>query len=178
MNNDVVVAEILQLYADYGSRAYGESVSQTEHAVQSALHAQQGGASDELVAATLLHDIGHFLDTVNHELAEFHHDRTGADYLARYFDPAVSEPVRLHAEAKRYLCTTEPDYHDGLSASSKFSLTKQGGLMTTEEVALFERQPYFQSALRLRRWDDRGKESSLKVGDISLFQPLLMRTCK
>lgn len=172
--NDVI-AEIMQLYANYGCKGYGEGVSQTQHAIQCALLAQQDSADDELVTATLLHDIGHLLDAGNDELNNFHHDRTGADFLARYFRPAVSEPVRLHAEAKRYLCTAESDYHDALSAASKFSLTKQGGLMTEAEVAAFVGSPNFQSAVQLRRWDDKAKDPALKVDDMTMFKPLLMR---
>lgn len=173
-----VVDDIIQLYIRYGEAAYGEDITQTEHAVQCATLAQREGASAELIVASLLHDIGHLLEEVDENHGNFKHDKVGADYLADYFPATVSEPVRLHAQAKRYLCTVETPYHDTLSEASKYSLTKQGGLMNADEVAVFQQNPHFEAAVSLRRWDDLGKDDRLSLNDISAFRELISNTLK
>ena len=172
-NPESIINQIIDLYQHLGEATYGEHITQTEHAVQCAWLAQQAGADAELVSAALLHDIGHLLDAVDGEHGNFKHDSFGARFLARDFGPAVSEPVRLHAQAKRYLCTVEPDYYDCLSPASKFSLEKQGGLMTPAEVQAFQQEPYFESAVALRRWDDQGKDERLSSGEVGGFRDIL-----
>jgi gamma-butyrobetaine dioxygenase len=171
-----VVDEILTLFAEYGARAYGgEPVSQLDHALQSAWCAGQDGAGDALVAAALVHDIGHLLagrylaaDGLDDE-----HERRGADYLAVHFPAAVSEPVRLHVAAKRYLCAVEPEYGATLSAGSVLSLELQGGPMTPDECAAFEAEPYSGDAVRLRRYDDDAKRPDASMPALSEYRPLL-----
>ena len=169
----LVIDQILDLYQRLGEATYGEQITQTEHAVQCARLAQQAGADAELLSAALLHDIGHLLDEVDGEHGNFKHDSLGAKFLARDFGPAVSEPVRLHAQAKRYLCTVESDYYQCLSPASKFSLEKQGGLMTIAEVEAFQQEPYFESAIALRRWDDQGKDEQLSADSVATFRDVL-----
>ncbi len=105
--------------------------------------ARSEGAPDHLVAAALLHDVGHLVSddnvTLDDDLTDdFHHERVGAQYLARWFGPEVTAPVALHVAAKRYLCAVEPGYLDGLSPSSTRSLALQGGPMSADEVTRFE----------------------------------------
>ena len=173
-----VIDRIEKLYADYGQASYGEDITQTQHAVQCATLAQRAGAAPELITAALLHDIGHLLEEISKEHGNFRHDRVGADALAADFGPQVSEPVRLHAQAKRYLCTTETGYHDTLSEASKYSLQKQGGLMTAEEVQQFEQQPYFAAAIQLRRWDDHGKDPTIADQDITVFRSVVQQALR
>jgi gamma-butyrobetaine dioxygenase len=94
--------------------------------------------------------------------------------LAQYFCADVSEPIRLHAQAKRYLCTSESHYYDTLSEASKYSLEKQGGFMTTAEIGRFKAHPYFDAAVRLRRWDDCAKDSNLRLDNFSAFRPTML----
>jgi phosphonate degradation associated HDIG domain protein len=169
----LVIQHISDLYTRLGSATYGEHITQTEHAVQCARLAQQSGADAELISAALLHDIGHLVHAADGEHGNFKHDHVGALFLARDFGPAVSEPVRLHAQAKRYLCTVDAGYYECLSPASVFSLEKQGGLMTADEVQAFEQQPYFESAVALRRWDDAGKDDQLSSGDVATFEATL-----
>jgi predicted HD phosphohydrolase len=89
-----------------------------------------------------------------------HHDEAAAAWLGRWFGPEVTEPVRLHVAAKRYLCAVEPEYYDALSDASKYTMGVQGGLMSTDEADAFARQPYAEEAVALRRWDDLGKDPS------------------
>jgi phosphonate degradation associated HDIG domain protein len=157
-----VVAGVFRLFNDHGSDFYqGEQVSQTEHGLQAALAAENEGASTSLIVAALLHDVGHLLHNIPENLAgreiDDHHEELGYRWLRRHFGPAVTEPVRLHVEAKRYLCAVVSGYHGGLSAASIASLALQGGPMSEAEVAAFRTNPFYQDAIRLRRWDDTAK---------------------
>jgi [1-hydroxy-2-(trimethylamino)ethyl]phosphonate dioxygenase len=170
--------EIAGIFGKRGAEAYfGESVSVTEHALQAAWFAQQEGAAANLVVAALLHDVGHLIQDLPDDLAEWtedeHHEQIGAAWLARRFGPEVSDPVRLHVAAKRYLCATEPDYFSNLSPASVRTLQLQGGPMPAGQLAAFERETYFREALRVRRWDDRAKVADLKVPGLSAFRALI-----
>jgi phosphonate degradation associated HDIG domain protein len=157
-----VIDEIFSLFLNRGQGAYfGEAVTETEHALQCAHLAEESGAGSELIAAALLHDIGHLLHNLGEDIAEQgrdgRHEEGGAAWLARHFGPAVVDPVRLHVAAKRYLCAVEPDYRAGLSSASRLSLGLQGGPFTPDEVRCFEQEPGGRSAVAVRRWDDAAK---------------------
>jgi Predicted HD phosphohydrolase len=101
------------------------------------------------------------------------HSHTGADWLAQWFGLEVTEPVRLHVAAKRYLCAVEPEYFDRLSAASKYTLQVQGGPMTAGQVAAFADDPYAQDAVRLRRWDEAAKDPAFAAPEFEHFRPML-----
>lgn len=154
----------------------GERVSQLEHALQCARFAEQAGAEDSLIVATLLHDVGHILADGEHAAArgiDTRHEQSGADFLARHFGPDVTEPVRLHVAAKRYLCATDPAYFGRLSSASVRSLALQGGPMSAPEVAAFEANPHAEAAIRLRQWDEQGKIVGMATPDLDYFRPLV-----
>jgi len=157
---------------------YDEVVTEREHGEQCAVAARAAGASTALIAAALLHDVGHLVLRDNQPLGvelerDHHHDRAGALLLTRWFGPEVTDPVRLHVVAKRYLCTTEAGYAECLSPSSVRSLDVQGGLMTSAEVDDFESNPHASSATALRRWDDAGKVDGLVVEPVASYRVLL-----
>ena len=170
--------EIIQLFRDHGSDAYfGEDVSQEEHALQAAHLAASQGASNTLVAASLLHDIGHLLagykeDAAQHGIDDAHED-VGYRWLQQHFGDSVAEPVRLHVSAKRYLCAVDTDYLSGLSPASVLSLGLQGGPFTAGEIQEFESNPYFAEAVRLRKWDDEAKIPGLPVPGIEQYREIL-----
>ena len=170
-----VLREIEALFARHGGESYGEGVTMLQHALQTAALAQAEGADDSLVVAALLHDVGHFLQPTDDSYGYHKHDRSGGDWLAKRFGPAVSEPVRLHVAAKRYLCAAEPDYFGRLSAASVNSLGKQGGPMSAAEAAAFAASPNAEAAVRLRRWDDGGKREGLAVHPLSYYRAQLLR---
>ena len=162
------------MFEERGRDAYhGEPVSQAEHALQAARLAESAGATDSLVVAALLHDVGHLLHDLGEDAAgrgiDDRHERSGSRWLAATFGPDVAEPVRLHVEAKRYLCAVEGVYHDALSPASKLSLSLQGGPMAVDEVARFEADPRYLDAVRLRRWDDEAKVPGLEVPDLDHY---------
>ena len=139
-------ASIATLLEEKGARRYGlAAVSQLQHALQAALLAEQTGSHAALVTAALLHDIGHMVHGLGEDPAaegvDDRHEELGRAYLSGLFGPEVTEPVRLHVAAKRYLCATEPDYFAKLSPDSVRSLALQGGPMSPEEVAAFRALP-------------------------------------
>jgi len=173
-----IVDEIIELFALCGGDAYfGEPVSQLEHALQTAFQAEQERASDALIAAALLHDIGHLLHKLPEDIADREidgwHELVGSRWLTRYFPAEVTEPIRLHVAAKRYLCSADSGYRRRLSAASIQSLALQGGPMSAEELQEFEASPYARESLRLRQWDDLSKVAGLKAPGLQQYQPLL-----
>ena len=163
-----------------GQSFYDEVVTQLEHALQCAALAKQQDASPTLITGALLHDIGHiildehsareaFLDT------DLSHEEVGAQYLEPFFPDAVTTPIRLHVPAKRYLCTTDASYHDGLSEASKRSLRVQGGVMSDEEREAFEQIPHFRDALTLRRWDDLAKVKGLEAAGLETYRDIVQQ---
>jgi phosphonate degradation associated HDIG domain protein len=175
-----IVDDILDLFRQRGHAAYhGESVSQTEHALQSAALAEKQGAPDHLVVAALLHDVGHLLDGQDEDLAirgvDGGHETVAHGWLAHHFASEVTEPVRLHVDAKRYLCGKSAAYLRGLSPASRLSLEVQGGPMTAGERTEFESNPHFRDAVRLRHWDDTAKVPDLAVPGLDHYRDLLER---
>jgi phosphonate degradation associated HDIG domain protein len=173
-----IVEFIFSIFADKGQGAYfGESVTETEHALQCACLAEQSKANRELVVAALLHDVGHLLHGLPENIAERgvdgRHELGGAAWLRNYFGPAVVDPVRLHVAAKRYLCAIEPNYCAELSAASILSLRLQGGAFTPDEVRRFEEEPWFRSAVAVRRWDDEAKVPGLAVPGLEHYRRYL-----
>lgn len=167
-------AEVLDLFRRNGDSQYGgEAVSQLEHALQAATFAEAEGASAALIAAALLHDIGHLLHTLPDDTSDRgiddRHELLGARWLEARFPPEVSEPIKLHVAAKRYLCAVDRDYRDRLSSPSQVSLALQGGPMTPEEVREFEQHRFARDATRLRHWDDAAKVPRLATPPLEHF---------
>jgi phosphonate degradation associated HDIG domain protein len=172
--SDHLRAEIHRLFENRGGDLYiGEKVTQLEHGLQCALTAREENAPSEEVLAALLHDVGHLLHNLPEDCAEQgvddHHEELGWRWLEKRFPPEVSEPVRLHVAAKRYLCSVEPAYHAGLSEASILSLKLQGGPMSPDEAAAFRANPHHESAIRLRRRDEKGKIPGLATPSLADF---------
>jgi gamma-butyrobetaine dioxygenase len=147
----------------------GEPVPIGEHMLQAGVLAEAAGAEAPLVAAALLHDIGHLLG----DTEENRHGETGARWLGRWFGATVTEPVRLHVPAKRYLCAADADYFGLLSSESIRTLALQGGPMTAAEVTAFEALPHARAAVAVRRWDDQAKDPAVTPPRFARFAPLL-----
>ena len=168
-----VAARLQRLYAAHGSATYMEDVTILQHSLQTAALARHEGAVATLVAAALLHDVGHFLEAADDAFGYHAHAAAGARYLRQWFGEEVTEPVRLHVCAKRYLCAREPEYAGKLSPASVHSLQQQGGIMEQREMQRFEAERYFGEAVRLRRWDDAGKQGGLEVAPFSAYEDVL-----
>jgi len=172
------VDSIFALFDRLGDAHYGEAVTQLEHALQCAHHARGAGDPDPLVAAALLHDIGHLLQKQGEDAADRGvdalHERIGAAWLAQGFGPQVAEPVRLHVEAKRYLAKREPGYLEALSPASSQSLDLQGGPMSEAEAEAFRASPGFETAVRLRRYDELGKVEGVAIAPLADYRDMLI----
>lgn len=172
-----IIDEIFANFAAHGSRDYGERVSMQEHMLQSAYFAEQDGASPTLIAAAVLHDYGHLIHGLDENIADEGidgvHEEIGAQYLADHFGPAVTEPIRLHVAAKRYLCTVDPTYQSTLSPASIQSLILQGGPMNAAEIRNFEDSPHYHDAIKLRHYDDQGKIVGMITPDLEHYRPFL-----
>ncbi len=164
------IATIVALIDGKGQRLYGLSaLDQRAHALQAAHLAEQSGGDSALIVAALVHDIGHMVHDLGEDPAaegiDDRHEERGAAWLQDRFCAAVTEPVRLHVAAKRYLCGTEADYFARLSPDSVRSLALQGGPMSADEIAAFEAQPHYAAAVQLRRFDEAAKVKGLAVPD-------------
>lgn len=173
-----IIDHIEGLFDERGDSQYGfEAVSQREHALQAATMGEQEGATPSLVAAALLHDIGHLLhdlpDDATEQGIDDRHEELGQRWLRRHFGRDVTEPVRLHVDAKRYLCAIEPAYEASLSAPSKQSMAVQGGIMSPDEAQAFATLDHCEDAVRLRRWDDAAKVVDQKTPSLQHFLQLI-----
>ena len=178
MSGKSVFDEIASLFATYGGETYGEGVTIANHCLQTAALASAEGAEEALCVAALLHDIGHFLEERDDRFGYHKHDRAGGEWLRARFSAAVSEPVALHVAAKRYLCAREPAYFAILSEASRHSLGKQGGAMSAEEATAFASRAFAHEAVRLRRWDDRGKVTGIEVPPLESYRPAIERLAR
>ena len=175
-----IVEFIADIFERRGAESYlGEQVSMSEHMLQGAVLAEAEGAPEELVAAALLHDIGHYTSEFGPmslgDERDNYHEESGAMVLAPFFPSVITECVRLHVPAKRYLCATDKGYHDRLSEASKHTLMLQGGPMSVEEVKDFESNPFHREAVRVRIWDDEGKKPGVVTPQFRHYVPLLQR---
>ncbi len=174
---DAFVDQILSFFAARGGDHYGEGVSQTEHAEQCAHFARMNGASDELVLAALLHDIGHLMHKFGEDAADrgvdTRHERIGSGFLARALPDQVTRPIALHVAAKRYLATVNPDYLKELSPASMQSFILQGGTMSQEEIDAFLADPWHEAAMKLRFYDEMGKIVGATLPSFDSYVPLL-----
>ena len=174
-----LLSELVARYASTEAQAlYDESVTELDHGLQCAALAAAAGATPSLIVAALLHDVGHLLIgdlfPIDETLPkDFKHEEVGARYLTRWFGPAVTEPIRLHVAAKRYLVAVDSAYRDGLSPSSLRSLEVQGGPMTPEACEAFAATPFALDAVALRRWDDTGKRPDEETPAFDHWLPVM-----
>ncbi len=172
------IDDIVTLYRTAGAARYGmEAINQEQHALQCARHAEQAGATPELVAAALLHDLGHLVaaeqpeENTRNDLHEF----VAIPFLRGVFGDAVIEPIRMHVDAKRYLCATLPGYREALSPASRRSLQLQGGPFERDAAQRFIMQPFALDAVALRQWDDGAKSPTAATPGWGHYSKVLER---
>jgi phosphonate degradation associated HDIG domain protein len=175
-----IVDFIADIFERRGAESYlGEAVTMSEHMLQGAALAEKEGAAEELVAAALLHDIGHYTSEFGTmslgDERDNYHEEAGAHVLEPFFPAVITECVRLHVPAKRYLCATDKAYYARLSEASKHTLSLQGGPMNADETTAFESNPFHREAVRVRIWDDEGKKPGVETPGFRHYIPLLKR---
>ncbi|MFT5502862.1 MAG: putative HD phosphohydrolase [Gammaproteobacteria bacterium] len=173
-----IVALIEDIFHRRGAESYlGEAITMSQHMLQAAARAERDNRDDEVVAAALLHDIGHYTnefpeDALEQDMDNFHQN-AGARVLEGYFSKRIVDCVKFHVDAKRYLCSTREGYYEDLSDASKHSLALQGGPYNEQEVEEFAKQDFLDDILTVRICDDLGKDASLVTPDFAHFRPLL-----
>ncbi len=180
---DTIVDFLAGIFERRGAEAYlGEDVTMAQHMLQGAELAEKAGAGDEMIAAALLHDIGHFTSEFPEDALfdgiDAHHEDAGARVLERFFPGVVVDCVRHHVAAKRYLCATDPAYVAELSPASVHTLGLQGGPMGAAEADAFSRQPNLAAILQVRRWDDAGKDPAHQAPGFDHFRAPLIRVVR
>ena len=174
----LTIPDICALFDAKGDRMYsGEPATQLEHALQCATLAEAAGACAATITAALLHDVGHLLndqgETPTERGIDDVHQYFALPFLRPLFSPAVIEPIRLHVDAKRYLCVMRPDYYAALSADSKRSLALQGGIYSSEDAEEFIALPWAKRAVEVRLWDDAAKEPGRSTPALTHFVPIM-----
>ena len=177
------VDQVFEVLATGGGTAYfGEPVTVLEHSLQAAWIIQQNGGESTLVAAALLHDLGHLLHLQGEDAAQrgldTRHEELGVAALAGHLPAVVLDPIRMHVAAKRYLCFAEPKYRKALSPSSVESLALQGGPMTEAEAEGYLAEPHALEAVRLRRADDAAKIAGMAVPGLESYRSLVAELWK
>jgi len=180
LNRETIVPFLGKIFAEGASGEYlGEPVTIGEHMLQGAQLAEEAGASDEVVAAALLHDIGHFTHAFPTDAADqgidSKHEEAGAVVLEEFFPKIVIDCVRYHVDAKRYLCATKPEYYDRLSEASILSLKLQGGPMSDTEVTEMETNPNVKEIVQVRYIDEAAKIPGKETPGFDHYAPLLQR---
>lgn len=175
-----VVDQIVEIFEKHGDQEYlGEPVTMAQHMLQAAHFAKQAGEPDEIVVAALLHDIGHFTSELGtfsmDDTEDRYHEDAGAAFLAAHFPSVVVDCCKHHVAAKRYLCATDPSYFAKLSDASIHSLNLQGGPMSEAEVAMFKKEPNLEEIIRVRTYDEAGKDAHLEVPDLKAYASLLAK---
>jgi phosphonate degradation associated HDIG domain protein len=174
MSRRGIAGKIGQMFDERGDSLYGgEGVTQLEHALQAATLAEAGSADSATIVAALLHDIGHLLHDLPDDAPDAGiddvHEQLAYEWLGQHFGPDVTEPIRMHVDAKRYLCCVEPEYLQTLSPPSAQSLMLQGGPYSADEAREFERHPFFEQAVQVRRWDDLAKVPEFETPSLDHF---------
>ena len=177
------IDELFAFMQTAGSTRYDDQVTQLEHSLQTAHLADRAFASDQAIAAALLHDIGHLLQEEHDAQSGFlhtdlEHEQVGAKWLLQMFPTGVVNPIRDHVRAKRYLCSNDEKYWTSLSESSRRSFELQGGAMSVEALEQFEKLPHFTDAIALRRRDDGGKVKGRNVPGLEHYRALLASLIK
>jgi phosphonate degradation associated HDIG domain protein len=171
------IRKLLDLWQDLGHLDYGEDVTQLAHAEQCAHFARQDKHDDAVVIAALLHDTGHLLHDAGEAIADhgidMRHEEIGYHYLSELLPADITQPIRLHVAAKRYLSATKQGYYNSLSAASQQSLALQGGPFSDRQCQAFKNSPWYKQALLLRHYDDLGKQADCTVDSFSSYIPLL-----
>ncbi|MCB1446197.1 MAG: HD domain-containing protein [Rhizobiaceae bacterium] len=180
LTRDTIVGFLGDIFRRRGGEEYlGEPVTMAEHMLQGAYLAERQGESEIIIVSALLHDIGHFTSEFGtfsmDDTHDRHHEEAGAAVLERFFPRLVVDCVREHVAAKRYICATDPAYFNELSAASIHSLRLQGGPMSAEEVAAFEKNPNVAEIVRVRRLDDAGKIAGLVTPGFDHYAPMIQR---
>ena len=172
-----IIDQIISSYLNSKLLYIGEKISMTEHMIQTAMLAEKANCSSNLICSSLLHDYGHFIlknpDKLVNKKKDGKHEDLGFKFLNKYFIKDVVGPIKYHVKAKKYLAR-DKKYYNTLSEASKISLKLQGGVMSNNEAKEFESNEFFESSIKLRKFDENAKKVGLKIKSINEYKNLLV----
>jgi len=180
LTQDNIVAFLQDIFERRGGEEYlGEPVTMEQHMLQGAHLAENANEDEIIIVAALLHDIGHFTSEFGtfsmDDTDDRFHEEAGAKVLEAFFPSLITDCVRYHVAAKRYLCATEPDYFSQLSDASVHSLNLQGGAMSADEIETFEKLENLASIVKVRQFDDAAKIADLRTKSFRDYAPMVQR---
>ncbi len=180
LSQDNIVDFLGDIFERRGGEEYlGEPVTMAEHMLQGATIAEQNGQDEDIIVGALLHDIGHFTSEFGtyhpDDTEDRHHEDAGAYVLEPFFPSVITDCVKYHVAAKRYLCATKPEYFKRLSPASVHTLELQGGPMNADEVAEFQSNPNLEKIIQVRYLDEAGKRDDMETPDYWHFAPMVQR---
>jgi len=171
-----IVDKIISNFKNNKSLYIGEKITISEHMIQSAMLAEKAKSNDDIVCSCLLHDYGHFIiedpDKLVINEKDGKHENIGYEYLTKFFNKEIVEPIKYHVLAKRYLVRNKK-YFNFLSEASKISLKLQGGPLNNKESKEFEKKEYFKSSVLVRKFDEAAKKMGVKMKSIDDYKSLL-----
>ena len=141
---------ILKFMAGLNETLEGYQVSRLEHSLQSATRAYKNNESEEMIVATLLHDIGDELAPMNH-----------SEYAAAVLKPYVSEKthwiIEKHGEFQLYYYA----HHFGRDRNLRDK---------------YKNHEYYNDAVYFcEKWDQASFDPNYKNMSLEDFAPMLKR---
>ena len=139
---------ILEALLNLGDSMDGYQVSRLEHSLQSATRAERDGADEEMVVATLLHDIGD-------SLAPFNHSQLVASVLRPYVSEKVYWIMLHHGLFQEYYYA----HHIGRDRNARDQ---------------FKDHQYYQEAVDFcERWDQKSFDPEYESFPLEHFEPMV-----
>jgi predicted HD phosphohydrolase len=143
-----VAERVLAMLASLEEIVDGFEVDQLVHCLQTATRAEEAGASDEVVVASLCHDIGKAVSVMNHP-------RIAAEILRPYVDADTYDMIRVHQDfqGRHYY------EHLGLDPNAREQ---------------YRGQPWFELAETFAdEWDQTSFDPDYPTKPLAHFEPLV-----
>ena len=145
---DKLPDRILEALLNLGDSMEGYQVSRLEHSLQSATRAERDGADEEMIVATLLHDIGD-------SLAPFNHSQLVASVIRPYVSEKVYWIILHHGLFQEYYYA----HHMGRDRNARDK---------------FKDHEYYQDAVDFcEKWDQKSFDPEYDSFPLEHFEPMV-----
>ena len=137
---------VLEALRNLDSSVDGYQVTRLEHSLQSATRAEKDGADEEMVVATLIHDIGD-------NLAPHNHSQLVASVLRPYVSEKIYWIILHHGIFQEYYYA----HHIGRDRNARDK---------------FKDHPYYQDAVDFcEKWDQKSFDPNYESYSLEYFEP-------
>ena len=137
---------VLEALKNLDSSVDGYQVTRLEHSLQSATRAEKDGADEEMVVATLIHDIGD-------NLAPHNHSQLVASVLRPYVSEKIYWIILHHGIFQEYYYA----HHIGRDRNARDK---------------FKDHPYYQDAVDFcEKWDQKSFDPNYESYSLEYFEP-------